>query len=93
MELVTDGFPVLILSAGDAAQETTAAVAANLSAAGARVLMTSGAAGLPFAATGHPHLDPLSMILTFYRSAERIALARGRDPDRPRLLKKVTETR
>ena len=33
------------------------------------------------------------MIATFYGAAERIARLRGRDPDRPRLLKKVTETR
>ena len=33
------------------------------------------------------------MIPTFYGAAERIARARGRDPDHPRLLKKVTKTR
>jgi glucosamine--fructose-6-phosphate aminotransferase (isomerizing) len=33
------------------------------------------------------------MTATFYGSAERLARLRGRDPDRPRLLKKVTATR
>jgi glutamine---fructose-6-phosphate transaminase (isomerizing) len=42
--------------------------------------------------TNHPLLDPISMIQTAYRFVEATALARGRDPDRPRLLKKVTET-
>ena len=48
--------------------------------------------GLPFAATGHALLDPISMIATAYMAIERVAVALGRDPDRPRLLKKVTET-
>jgi glucosamine--fructose-6-phosphate aminotransferase (isomerizing) len=37
-------------------------------------------------------LDPISMIQTTYGFVEKTARARGRDPDRPRLLKKVTET-
>ena len=93
MELATEGFPVLVFSPDDAARQTTAEATAKLSAAGARVFATDNGAGLPYAATGHPHLDPVSMTLTFYLAAERIARARGRDPDRPRLLKKVTETR
>jgi len=93
MELVTDGFPILVFAADDAARETTMSAAARLSEAGARILMTGDLGTLSFAKTGHAHLDPLSMILTFYRSAERISRARGRDPDHPRLLKKVTETR
>jgi fructoselysine-6-P-deglycase FrlB-like protein len=32
------------------------------------------------------------MIATAYLAIERVAVALGRDPDRPRLLKKVTET-
>jgi glucosamine--fructose-6-phosphate aminotransferase (isomerizing) len=48
---------------------------------------------LASAPASHPHLDPISMITTFYGSAARIARLRGRDPDRPRLLKKVTATR
>jgi glucosamine--fructose-6-phosphate aminotransferase (isomerizing) len=91
MELVTDGFPILVFAADDAARGTTAAAMARLSEAGGHILATGD--GLAYSRTGHPHLDPIAMILTFYRSAERIARQRGRDPDRPRLLKKVTETR
>jgi glucosamine--fructose-6-phosphate aminotransferase (isomerizing) len=93
MELVTDGFPVLVFAADDAARETTMSAAARLSEAGAHILMTGDSGTLRYAKTGNPHLDPLSMILTFYRSAERVARARGRDPDHPRLLEKVTQTR
>jgi hypothetical protein len=32
------------------------------------------------------------MVQTAYLEIERLASALGRDPDRPRLLKKVTET-
>jgi glucosamine--fructose-6-phosphate aminotransferase (isomerizing) len=91
MELIVDGFPVLVFSPKDAARETTARAIDTLRAAGARLLATGSE--LDYAETGHPYLDPLSMILTFYRCAERIAVRRGRDPDHPRLLKKVTRTR
>jgi hypothetical protein len=37
-------------------------------------------------------LDPLTMIQSFYGSAERIARARGCNPDEPKLLAKVTRT-
>jgi glucosamine--fructose-6-phosphate aminotransferase (isomerizing) len=91
MELIEEGFPVIVFSPKDAARETTARAIDTLRAAGARLVATGSE--LDYAETGHPYLDPLSMILTFYRSAERIAVRRGRDPDHPRLLKKVTRTR
>jgi len=37
-------------------------------------------------------LEPVVMIDRFYRLAEALALRLGRDPDRPRNLRKVTET-
>ena len=49
-------------------------------------------AGFPFVRTSNSLLDPISMIQTAYRFVEATAVARGRNPDRPRLLKKVTET-
>ena len=91
MELISPDFPVLMFSPGDAASATNAATAARLRGAGAQVFATA-ADGLPFAPTGHPLLDPISMIQTFYGAAERISRARGRDPDRPQLLSKVTRT-
>ena len=35
---------------------------------------------------------PIAMVQSFYPLAERVARARGRDPDRPPHLSKVTET-
>jgi glutamine---fructose-6-phosphate transaminase (isomerizing) len=87
MELIADGFPVLVLAPQDKAAATTAETAQRLRDAGARVITPD------YAPTRHPLLDPISLIQTFYLSAERIARRRGRDPDRPRLLKKVTQTR
>ena len=37
-------------------------------------------------------LEPIVMIHRFYRLAEALSLRLGRDPDRPRNLRKVTET-
>ena len=48
--------------------------------------------GLAHAPSGHALLDPVSMIATAYLEIEQVAIALGRDPDRPRLLRKVTET-
>ena len=91
MELVAPGFPVLMFAPNDAAAATNRATAGRLRAAGANVFVT-GDGGVDYARTGHPLLDPISMIQTFYGAAERIARARGRDPDRPHLLSKVTRT-
>jgi glucosamine--fructose-6-phosphate aminotransferase (isomerizing) len=87
MELVTTGFPVLVFSPKDKALATTQETARQLSEVGAHVMTPD------HVATRHPLLDPISLIQTFYGSAERIARRRGRNPDKPRLLKKVTETR
>ena len=40
----------------------------------------------------NPAIEPLLMIQSFYRLANALAIARGRDPDRPPHLRKVTET-
>ena len=64
---------------------------AKMRKAGANVLMV-GRNGLSFAQTGEPLLDPISMIQTAYLAIEKVAQAKGRDPDQPRLLKKITET-
>ncbi|TPE97917.1 iron dicitrate transport regulator FecR, partial [Burkholderia pseudomallei] len=49
-------------------------------------------ATLPLARTAHAALDPIAAILTFYVMAAGLAPARGRDPDAPRHLHKITET-
>ena len=72
-----------------------AQLAGELAAQGADVLLAGaqapGATLLPTAAA-HPVIEPLLLAQSFYRMANALSLARGRDPDRPPNLSKVTET-
>jgi glucosamine--fructose-6-phosphate aminotransferase (isomerizing) len=91
LELLEEGFPVLVYAPHDAAGPSTRTAVARMRATGARVLVV-GDGGLAHARTAHPLLEPIAMIQTAYLAIERTALSLGRDPDRPLLLKKVTET-
>lgn len=90
-EIMGAGFPVLVYAPADASRETARVAMEKMRRAGAEVC-TVGGGGLPYAPSSHPLLDPLSMIQTAYLEIERLSAALGRDPDRPRLLRKVTET-
>ncbi|PWJ22534.1 SIS domain-containing protein [Jannaschia seohaensis] len=96
VSIVAPGFPVLALTARDEAEAGLVETADGMAEKGARVFVTSDRASratcLPVTRTGHPLLDPLALIVPFYASVERIAVARGIDPDTPRHLRKVTET-
>lgn len=96
VSIVTSGYPVLGLAARDAAEASVADMAHKLAGQGARAFLTSDRAGaatrLPFAATGHPITDPLSLIVSFYGFVEALARHRGLNPDEPPMLRKVTET-
>ena len=90
-ELMGAGFPVFAYSPDDRSRPSSLEAIAKMRNTGANVVVVEDG-GLPYARTGDPLLDPISMILTAYLGIEKVAQARGRDPDRPRLLKKVTET-
>jgi glutamine---fructose-6-phosphate transaminase (isomerizing) len=93
--LVGRGFPVLAFAQGDETRADVEALARELAGLGARVLLAGsqvpGAITLP-SIRAHPAIEPLLLIQGFYRFANTLALARGRDPDRPPHLRKVTET-
>jgi glutamine---fructose-6-phosphate transaminase (isomerizing) len=93
--LVDRGFPVLAFTQADETRPDVESLARELAGVGARVLLAGsqvpGALTLP-AIRAHPAIEPLLLIQGFYRFANALALARGRDPDRPLHLKKVTET-
>jgi glutamine---fructose-6-phosphate transaminase (isomerizing) len=91
LELLGEGFPVLAYSPEDESRQSARSSLAALRNTGARVVVAE-TGGLPYARAGNSLLDPISMIQTAYRFIEAAAIARGRDPDRPRLLKKITET-
>jgi len=97
LQLVGPGFPVLAFVPDDAAGAANRAALERLAATGAEVLVASPLGGLPgttlpVASCGHPALDPLGMVLPYYRLVEGIARGRGLDPDRPSRLAKVTRT-
>ncbi len=95
MALVRAGFPLLIFTQDDETRAGVLELARELITHGARVLLAGaelpGAIVLP-ATPAHPVLEPLLLVQSFYRLANALALARGRDPDRPPHLNKVTET-
>lgn len=95
--VVDQRFPVLAFATGDAGGADSRALAEELADAGAPVLLASTAPSgvgvhLPLPPPLHPLLDPIPAVLAFYPFAEALARARGLDPDRPRGLRKVTET-
>ncbi|MFZ1906610.1 MAG: SIS domain-containing protein [Steroidobacteraceae bacterium] len=95
MALVRAGFPLLLFTQSDESRGGVTQLAAELAASGARVLLAgssaAGATQLPTIAS-HPAIEPMLFAQSFYRMANALALARGRDPDRPPHLSKVTET-
>jgi glucosamine--fructose-6-phosphate aminotransferase (isomerizing) len=96
LELVGQNFPALVFCPADDARQTTLQTIARMRSAGARIIAAAqepvGDVALPYIATGHPLLDPISIIQSFYIMAEALALRRGRNPDNPRLLSKETAT-
>jgi glucosamine--fructose-6-phosphate aminotransferase (isomerizing) len=71
-------------------------VASDLAQRGCRVMFVSPDASLSpssVAPDDEPVVELLAMLLRFYLAANAEALRRGRSPDRPPLLSKITETR
>lgn len=95
MALVRAGFPLLLFTQNDETRAGTTALSGELVAQGAQVLLAGaqapGALSLPSVAA-HPVIEPLLFAQSFYGMVNALSLARGRDPDRPPNLNKVTET-
>jgi glucosamine--fructose-6-phosphate aminotransferase (isomerizing) len=95
MAIARDGFPVLAFAQDDATREGVEAVAAELAASGAKVMIAGGRApgaiALPTVAAD-PLLQPILLAQSFYGMVETLARLRGFDPDRPPGLSKVTRT-
>jgi glucosamine--fructose-6-phosphate aminotransferase (isomerizing) len=103
MALVGPGYPLLVLAPRGRAQPGLLALAAQMRARGADVLLAVpeaqcpdaaelGVVVLPLAATAHEDLDPIAVAQSFYPMVESLARERGLDPDSPRHLAKVTRT-
>ncbi len=96
VSIVAAHYPVLALAARDLSEPSICDVADDLVSRGGDVFATSSnarlATPLPHVATDHPLTDPLMLAISFYAFIEQLARLRGFDPDKPRNLKKVTET-
>ena len=96
MALAESGYPVLVLACPGPAQADALQLAAEWRARGVRVLLAAPAGtpgvDLPMARAPHEDLAPIVALQSHYLMAEALALARGRDPDTPPWLSKVTLT-
>jgi len=93
--LLDEAFPALVFIQDDATRPGLEALAADWIARGVEVTVAgapvAGALVLP-TLTADPALQPLLLAQGYYRLANALAIARGRDPDHPPHLRKVTET-
>jgi glucosamine--fructose-6-phosphate aminotransferase (isomerizing) len=97
MTLTGPDFPVLAFSQPDETASGLADLVATLTKRGVPVIaagpVTNGhALALPFDPNLSSITTPIALLQSFYPLAEEVARARGRDPDAPPHLKKVTET-
>jgi glutamine---fructose-6-phosphate transaminase (isomerizing) len=96
VSIVGQGFPVLALCAGDESEAHIAAVADQMAGQGATVFTLTdkvrAARTLPRVSTGHRLTDALVQIASFYGFVEAQSRRLGLDPDKPRHLRKVTQT-
>ena len=96
LALVEAGYPVLLFAPLGPAQAGLLVLAEDLRQHGASVLLAAPpgtpGASLPLTLTADADLDPIAAIQSFYLLVEALARARGRDPDRPPHLAKVTKT-
>jgi len=96
VEIIGNDFPVLAMVARDATEMSIIDVCEKLSQLDANVFATSDKVKrtqqLDFVSTAHPMTDPIAVMTSFYAFVEKLAIARGFNPDKPSHLNKVTET-
>ena len=95
--LAGDHFPILVLSQRDETLSGVSDLVTKLNEQGVPVVVAGAAEGpasvmLPSVENIHPYLAPIAMAQSFYPLVNAVALARGRNPDAPPRLRKVTET-
>ncbi|MGH8223704.1 MAG: SIS domain-containing protein [Woeseiaceae bacterium] len=93
--IARNAFPVLVFAQRDETLSGLAELVHELSRRDI-TLITAGvhherAVNLP-TVSGHPAIEPLLRVQSFYRLAVELSLRRNLDPDRPPLLTKVTAT-
>lgn len=91
--LVGPTLRIIVFAQRDAAFDGLKKLATDLEALGCPVLFVSPGADTAVKPDAEPVLELLAMLQRFYLLANASALARGRSPDHPPMLTKVTETR
>jgi glucosamine--fructose-6-phosphate aminotransferase (isomerizing) len=95
--LVGEGFPVLILPPPDSAAAGIREQITEFQRRGAiTIVIGEGIGGdivLPMDTDLAPEVFPIAAIQSFYKLVNAVAVARGRNPDQPPFLRKVTDTR
>jgi glucosamine--fructose-6-phosphate aminotransferase (isomerizing) len=95
MALVGPGFPVLLTAQDDESQASVRALAQEFADRSAPLLV-AGLTDVPGTRlptlAADPLIQPVLIAQSFYRMVNTLAVMRGRDPDRPPALAKVTET-
>jgi glucosamine--fructose-6-phosphate aminotransferase (isomerizing) len=99
MTLVEATDPVFVFGPADEARTGLRERIASFAERGATVIATgqaddlgSASIVLPGVADAHPVIGAIAMIQSFYRFANALSITRGRDPDHPPYLAKVTRT-
>jgi glucosamine--fructose-6-phosphate aminotransferase (isomerizing) len=96
MALIDTGYPMLVFAPRGPAQEGLLKLAAQMRGRGADVLLAApddvAERQVTLATTDLPALDPIAAVQSFYVFVESVARARGRNPDQPPHLNKVTST-
>ncbi|WP_112661629.1 SIS domain-containing protein [Microvirga flavescens] len=95
--LAGENFPILVMSQRDETLGGVNDLVARLNEQNVPVIVAGAADGparamLPFVDGVHPFIAPIALIQSFYPLVNAVALARGRNPDAPPRLRKVTET-
>lgn len=93
MALVGPDLPLVVLRQEDESADATDALIVDARASGATILVAGtredDAMRIP---EGDAITTPIAAVQAFYRAANALSLRRGFDPDRPPMLRKVTET-
>jgi glucosamine--fructose-6-phosphate aminotransferase (isomerizing) len=89
---VTSATPALVLHAGGPLEQDIVALEGELRARGVPVVSIGPGCALPTAEVPCEELAPFTLVIPAQLLAERLARLRGRDPDHPAGLRKVTET-
>lgn len=94
--IVNQDYPVLIIAPRGPAQKSLLQLAGEIREYGGKVLVATSPelkdCDLPIAETGHYELDPITTIVSLYLAIEKLAIAKGYNPDEPAHMTKAVKT-